>query len=836
MPQTRRPFESQPRDLVFRTALFLFVAAVVLLEIGGASQLRHFPVSGIDTQNLVVRDVATDSPNYGRDIRPGDVIVAVDGQRIRNHIHYMHVVAGNSERRPQTYTLNRDGRLIERTVAYRAPQLTFRDVAFPFVALCFLLVGLWVYLRRPDAVGTLFAVNCTLLAFFLTHHPATGHPGLQLAGELMHDALILVFPATLLHFFFLFPGRPATAASGTPGRRGRRAALLYGPAVTIYAASAAVAVRRFEGQAPGPEVVPALLLVSSVYFTTYILASLVTFAHRYRRSAPAQKQRLRVVTAGAVVGFLPFILTTVLRNVDAGRTGSVETASALGLVLVPATFAYAILKHGAIELNAVVRKSIVYAALTGAIIAAYYLFVQVVGSFMVEEIGMSTSVLTPVAAVLLAMLFAPAREQIQRVVDRVFYRGEYVYKQEVGEFTRQLARKLTREEIYDALVDRCTSLLGPSFIAVYAADEGPQLRLERSDGSSPPLPPVFPLDCFLGRYFTRYRRPLLVEFLDRAWERPHLDAASRGVLALDGLAVCVPVSAPDAFLGLLLLGGKRSGAAYRRTDADLLATFAEHLGLVLQNALLVESSLERERLKNEVMLARDIQLSLLPATPPTRPSLELRGQMVSSFEVGGDYFDFVDLGPDRVGVAIGDVSGKGIPAAMLMSSIQAVFTNLAVKSGLGPADVNRELNEYLCGYAKRDQFATFFYGIFDLARGTLTFSNAGHCPVLLATADYTDRLTQGGMVLGVRADQAYCEGTVAVSEGDVLLLYTDGVTEQCDIQDHEYGEGRLIAFLEANRNLSPQDLQNALIEDVLGFSGGRQDDDVTVLIARRTAA
>jgi sigma-B regulation protein RsbU (phosphoserine phosphatase) len=181
---------------------------------------------------------------------------------------------------------------------------------------------------------------------------------------------------------------------------------------------------------------------------------------------------------------------------------------------------------------------------------------------------------------------------------------------------------------------------------------------------------------------------------------------------------------------------------------------------------------------------------------------------------------------------IGDISGKGVPAAMLMSSLQAVFRNLALRDKMNPGDVIAELNRYLCGDAKADQFATFFYGVFELDNSTLTFCNAGHCPALLIKRQYVDRLGEGGMILGIDSDRVYAEGRVRLDAGDMLCLYTDGVTEQTTPRGEQFGENRLIEFLQANRNLPLTRLQDSLFAKVLAFGDGTQDDDITNVIAR----
>jgi sigma-B regulation protein RsbU (phosphoserine phosphatase) len=824
-----------PLGVVFRYLYFAFVLAILILEFPGLGEMTRSPDPGIHTRNLVVQDVSEDGPNAGKDIRPGDEIYAVAGVRIRNYYHYRSVLTANESFKPLQFDLLRDGRHVTVQVDFdRIPQRQLVEhLAVLIVGLSFLMLGTWVYLRRPDLLGTLFAIICALLAFFFTHRPSVSSPSLQLAAELVYDAAMLAFPAFFLHFFLVFPGRPQRSSRSE--RRWRLIALYVVPAA-LYVVTAAVIVNRFELHPVEKGLVAIIMALSTFYVPAYLVASLVLFVRSYRSCPPAQKQKLRVVTVGTLIGILPFVVTLVFRQIAPGENYVAEFAAVLCVGFVPATFAYAILKHGAIELNHVVRRGLVYALLTGAIIAIYYIVVAIVGDYLMRELNVAQYVFMPVAILVLAVTFAPARARVQRLIDRLFYRGEYIYRQEVFEFNRQLARKLHEEEIYQAFVDRVNGLLKSSWITIYTRKADREFSLYRRFGDPPDMPESFSLQSFLGRYFSRYMTPLQVEFLEPTWEHRRLDPQSKRFLELPGLAVCVPVVAHDRFISLILLGDKQSGLVYTRTDAELLATFAEQLALVLQNAELLEASIEQERLQNEVMLARDIQLSLVPPAPPDNDAMDIFGKMISSYEVGGDYFDYFFIDEDRIALAIGDVSGKGIPAAMLMSSLQAVFKNLAIKDGLAPADLNNELNAHLVGNAKPEQFASFFYGVVDLRRNRFNFSNAGHCPGLLVKDTYADRLGQGGLVLGVQAGAGYREGSVAMEPGDLLVLYTDGVTEQKNAEGEDYGEERLIRFLVANKKLPIRELHSALFEDILAFGGGAQQDDTTCVFARRKSS
>ncbi len=829
-----RSFVGERAPIWARALLVAFALATVVLAFPGARERFQSPYSGIQARNLVVQSVRADGPNGAIDLRPGDELFAIDGERVRNNGHYQRIVASNHAFLPQRYDIRRHGVVLPVVVDYEPiPRaLAAERVVLIVLALAFLVVGSWVYFRRSDVLGTLFAFNSTILASFLTDGPSTGSPSLQIVGEILGDAVILAFPATLLHFFLRFPDR-----GPRNGAHRFRASWLYAPPALILATSAVVSARRFTFAVANDAEEITVLASSTAYFVAYMLASLVVFVRAYRAAPRAQKQKLRVVIAGTTVGLLPFVAATLHASIrPAAGSLPLTLPAELCLGFVPLAFAYAILKHGAIELTTVVRKSLVYALLTGLLIAVYYALVQTAGSFLSRELGVEQAVWGTIAVVVLAIAFAPVRERVQGVVDRFFYRTEFVYKQEVIDFGRRVPRTISRDEILDHFVARCDALLHPSFVTVYLRGEDKDLVRTHSYGDPPPAPPLFAADSFLGRYFTRYRTPLLVEFLDRSWERPRVDPEARRLLSTPGLAVCVPIAAPDRLLGVAMLGQKRSGVAYRRADADLLETFAEQMALVIENTDLIRSSIEQERLKNEVMLARDIQQALLPANAPRVRDLEILGQMVSSSEVGGDYFDYFMLDDRRIVVAIGDVMGKGVPAAMLMASLQAVFKNRAAKGGLAPHELNAELNDYMLEHAQPGLFATFFCGLLDLSTSTFTFSSAGQCPALLAKNGYIDRLGNGGTVLGAHPTQTYPEGSVSFHPGDLLLLYTDGVIEQMNADGEPYGEERLVEFLGANRNLPPDRLQNALLHDVLAFGGGVQHDDITSVIAVRKTA
>jgi phosphoserine phosphatase RsbU/P len=240
------------------------------------------------------------------------------------------------------------------------------------------------------------------------------------------------------------------------------------------------------------------------------------------------------------------------------------------------------------------------------------------------------------------------------------------------------------------------------------------------------------------------------------------------------------------------------------------------------------AALERRELEE----ARRIQRKLLPSTIPQVEGLEVSTSWQPASGVGGDCFDAIPFGTTRLGLSIADVVGKGIPAALLMSNLQAAVRAFATGAAQ-PADLCHQVNRILCGHIAEGRFISFFYCLVDADEGTLTFANAGHYPPILVRADgAVERLTAGGAVLGVFADSSYEQSQVVMRGGDRLILYTDGITEARTHpdSDDEFGEQRLIDLAVANRTCSAPALQARLTGAVAAFTEGRFQDDATLIV------
>jgi phosphoserine phosphatase RsbU/P len=240
-------------------------------------------------------------------------------------------------------------------------------------------------------------------------------------------------------------------------------------------------------------------------------------------------------------------------------------------------------------------------------------------------------------------------------------------------------------------------------------------------------------------------------------------------------------------------------------------------------------------LKGDLEVARQIQFGLLPFEPLVQEGLEIRTAMRPANTVGGDYFDLVDIGPGRLAVVMGDVAGKGMPAALLMALLQGSLRTLLV-AGFRGEELVAKLNAHLCANIPSNRLVTLFYGELDTESGALAYVNAGHNPpFLLCGAAAPCALPSTGPALGILESAVFAAERVALEPGDRLFLYTDGVTEAENAQDDAYGEERLVAYLARQRDIAVQALVDGLVQDVLAFCGTtRTRDDMTLMCLSRT--
>jgi len=293
-------------------------------------------------------------------------------------------------------------------------------------------------------------------------------------------------------------------------------------------------------------------------------------------------------------------------------------------------------------------------------------------------------------------------------------------------------------------------------------------------------------------------------------------------------------------MGVLALGNGPMDAPFSQSDFVVFKSIAEQSAFALYNAIIYSEANEKKRLDHDLEIARDIQRVLLPAEPPSVNGFEISGINVPARQVSGDYFDYIKVDEDRLGVAIADVSGKGVPASLIMAICRSVLRSQAAQNP-SPADVLRKVNRQLYPDIKEDMFISMAYLILDHARNGVTLARAGHdAPLLYKRASQTvTPLKPPGMVVGIDSGNVFDRITgdfpVPLERDDCLVLYTDGVTEALDTDGNEFGVERTIQSVRASADNGAQAIVARLIDDLRNFVGSHpQNDDITLIAIRKT--
>jgi sigma-B regulation protein RsbU (phosphoserine phosphatase) len=402
----------------------------------------------------------------------------------------------------------------------------------------------------------------------------------------------------------------------------------------------------------------------------------------------------------------------------------------------------------------------------------------------------------------------------------------------LNDLGRAISASLDSQEIMQTIIRRSLRAVNAEQGVITLVDEQasqPMKTLVRTMVSSSDHEQFQVSQALLG-WMHLNKKPLLLN-------EPKTDDRFRGVKwdqSVESL-LCVPLIVKSELKGALTVFNKRGKEKFTEEDQRLLAIIAVQSGQVIETARLYEEEKAFAKMQEEVRLASKIQSELLPKSTPRIDGYEVAGRSIPAQVVGGDYFDFIPVEDNRLAICLGDVSGKGLPASLLMANLQATLRGQSFLT-TSPKDCLIRSNKLLYHSTSSEKFATLFYAYLDTKNHTLSYSNAGHdFPFLYSESDTPKRLKSGGIMLGAFEDFAFEEDTVPLNSGDVLIISSDGISEAMNANHEQFGEQRLQAIVTNNRSASPNEIIDKVISAVRVHAGSYpQSDDMTLIVLKRT--
>jgi sigma-B regulation protein RsbU (phosphoserine phosphatase) len=558
-----------------------------------------------------------------------------------------------------------------------------------------------------------------------------------------------------------------------------------------------------------------VILAIVAAFGSYPVATLIALLRSYRGSGPEERRQVKWPLWGTmIVVVMKLVLVIVGLVMGLLMTfGNVNVPNAAGIVadilgrllyiLIPLSFAFAILKYRLMNIDVIIRRTVLYTILSAIVFVLYGVLVAGVGTLLIRFARVQNTTMVIASTIVVALVAVPLRNRLQQMVDRNLFRERRDYP-------------LALRNIGDAIGSGGGDVEG---FLQYAAEQLQHALQTRFVAVALRREEHFVIAAKVGiadEVVGRLRIP--ASTFDPA-RRDRIPDELRRL----GTVAMAPVSVHREPLGFVASGSKLSDQEMTDDDLQFLGAAASQIALGIEN-----SRLRTE--EAEFAQARAIQQVLLPTQFPRVAGFEITGRAQSARSVGGDYFDILALGDGKVAVCIGDVAGKGMPAALLMANLQA-----AVKATAGPdvapsqlcEKVKRVVGDNLSG----GKFISFFYGVIDSAARTITYSNAGHNQPILARANgEIERLSSGGPAFGrLFRDELHEQGTTNLARGDRLVLFTDGASESRRGEE-EFGEDRLAAFIAAHRTETAAALHEKIVEELTAFTSGNFSDDVTLVV------
>lgn len=675
----------------------------------------------------------------------------------------------------------------------------------------------WIYAEALLVALLMVAVGLLTVIFF---QGATSAPRAveRMADAISHSSKLIGGLGLILALQIIHSGRKEGLAPAFARRPFRAVFAIF---ATCIATTALIGRYVSETVAVLPGfasiALPLLVLIS------YPVVATVALMRSYRAAGVEEKQQVKWPLWGLVIALttkivgngLSFFLAVLMKLTHTSTIEYRIVFEALDIVptvvslLVPISFAVAILKYRLMNIDLLIRKTVVYAILSGAIVVVYLGLVGGLGTLLVNVAGLKNQTMVIASTLVVALLFVPVRNKLQTLVDRNLFRHRYDYPEALRAIAMETRMARDAAEFLASAAEKLQQALQSRALVIFAERQEEYVATAKIGVS----------DALIGKL--RVGRTF-VEMLDRPFDprrRTLPEDAARALTRIDAVLV-----APIGSRGFVALAPKLSGGEFDVEDIDFLRSAADQIGIGVDR---IRMQVEEE----DYAQARAIQQTLLPREMPQVEMLELSGVWQPARTMGGDYYDLLKLSDRELAVCIGDVAGKGMPAALLMSGLQAAVRASASNS---PRDLCERVRRVVISSLSGGRFVTFFYATVDTAAMRLRWCNAGHNAPILARADGTViRLGKGGPAFTrLFRDSAYEECEIELLPGDRLVLFTDGVSEAMDAGGELFGEERIEELVADSRELSAHELQRTIVDAASSFSGGELEDDLTLVVVR----
>lgn len=850
MNNIRRLILKHKSDLI--SALTILLVFVAILSIYFAFEVR---VQSNDECLWVPMEKKTDSlavkfdlvkvngVAWNAGIRDGDYLVGINGQKIKNTIQAQLILDEVKSGEYADYEVKKTDGTIFNTKVQVKKLIQFGSLAQAISSLIWLLIGFIVYSANPNglaqklfyALGVFTVLSSIGILFpfglyfqiFIMNHPFVA----IFAGAILIISQVLV-PLIMLYFVWTFP-KPFKFA------KKEFVKIIFIAVAVISSLTGIILLTSFYVTDLKSFYLYTYYrnVANYVFGAIYIIAWLSLIVQYFSEKSKEGKKPILVLVLGFTLGVvIQFYSTTIAPAISDSMFNSPEYYMPIILmVLIPIIFAYAILKYNLLDVSIVVRNTIIYGSAMATVAGIYFVVIYLLGQGISSAIGSENQgIIAGVFFLVFAFVFQSTKDRFQDFLTRKFYPEQSAYQKVLIQFSNDVATVVGREKILDLTTQTFIDALKIKKFGILLHDKkNDSLYLARQIGFSNP-------DCVIEKsyLFPVYREKLLITkypvIEQDQFELCFPDKYNR--LIEEEIYSIFPMVVKSRVIGALLFGLKHSGSRFGGKDLELLTAAANQIAVSLENARLYKSETEKIKIERDLDLARRIQQGLLPKCIPSLNGLDICGEMIPAMQVGGDYYDLIEISDTKLFVAVADVSGKGLSASLYMTKLQTMV-QMVCKNSLSPKEILIEVNKRLYESIERNWFITMTLALFDTEKGTVKVCRAGHMPLLIGSNGTIQSVKSQGIGLGLEKgaifEKTLVEEEIKFKPNQVYAFFSDGITEAMNEKMELFGEEKLEEILKGKSSLRASEIMNEVWKDIKQFKGkAKPNDDMTMVIVK----
>lgn len=796
------------------------------------------PVTQGDTLAIRFENVKVEGVTWKAGIRDGDYLIAINGIKIKDTQQAQMILNRVNGGDYADYIAKKKSGVLIETKVYIKKLINFSLLGVSLLGFFWQIIAFIVLMAKPDGrvQRVFYGVGATLILMLLFIYQSlpfvSGFNPLRLLVDFLNTGGNIYGPFLILQFFWIFPREYKFIE-----KKAVNYVLYLLPAVILIG----LIIFRFIFVYDSPErslhyekFLRTVNIGLGIAFLTGFVSLLINY---FRLKTSKERKPLSIILISYFLAILVILYTLFVAPAitDTIFNSPEFYMPMIILFILPVAFGYSIFKYQLMDVSVVVKNTIVYGAATISIAAVYFLVIYGIGQVISTAIGTEyKGVIAGLIFIAFALIFQSTKDKFQDFLTSKFYPEQFAYQKILVSFSNDVTTVVGLENILDTMTSTFVKSLKIDIFGIMLYDgKDNEYSLTRSVGieSKDLKVPGLNLQKVMAEKDTTSKSPVIEEE-----DFPRAFPVSYTLLTAAGIYTIVPMIIKQKIIGLMLLGLKHSGAKFAGKDLDLLYAVANQSAIAIENARLYRTEAEKIKIERDLDLARKIQQSLLPKKIPVIKGLDISGEMIPAQQVGGDYFDLIPIGDDKLFVVVGDVSGKGLSASLYMTKLQTMIESACIP-GREPKEILIDINKRIYESMERSWFVTMTLALFDMKKNKVKFCRAGHMPVFAAQNGTISKYRTIGLGIGLERgiifEKTLCEEEVVLNKDQIFAFFSDGVTEAMNEQMDLFGEDKLTELLLNKSSHNSSEILKEIWKNIKNYRGTAEvNDDMTMVVVK----